>query len=161
MTTLLDAARQALPGLDWGQEDGSAVYRMPMAPHDTHLSARTGANPAMTHCVADGYGQWRQFKSAAEAAQWLRAQVTARRDALDAALGEPQHLGTSARDWCGMWDIARARADVAEAKLKALVASWPAHYHRQGCPWGACNCGADAANAARTEARRLCGVGNA
>ena len=62
----------------------------------------------------------------------------ARRDALDAALGESER-----------------------GKLKALVASWPAHYHRQGCPWGACNCGADAANAARVEARRLCGVDNA
>lgn len=99
--------------------------------------------------------------SATLAAPHLLARVAELEAALDAALGEPQHLGTSARDWCGMWDIARARADVAEAKLKALVASWPAHYHRQGCPWGACNCGADAANAARAEARRLCGVDNA
>jgi hypothetical protein len=159
MTTLLDAARQALPGLDWGQEDGSAVYRMPMAPHDTHLSARTGANPAMTHCVADGYGQWRQFKSAAEAAQWLRAQVTARRDALDAALGEPQHLGTSARDWCGMWDVARLRADAAEAKLKSLaglVERW--EYAMQAVTPQVSAIRTN--NAARTEARRLCGVDN-
>jgi hypothetical protein len=138
MTTLLDAARQALPGLEWsdvGSDGVPYVY---------------GKGNGCEYGVFD-------LDDVAE----VRADAMSRRDALDAALGEPQHLGTSARDWCGMWDVARLRADAAEARLKTVIASWPAHYHRQGCPWGACNCGADAANAARTEARRMCGVDNA
>lgn len=145
--TLIDAARQALPGCEW-------------VPHEDRF-VRTAEIVGCDHAyLGDHYALLQDAYQGADAAQWLRAQVTARRDALDAALGEPKHLGTSARDWCGMWDIARARADAAEAKLKAVVASWPAHYHRQGCWVGGCNCGADAANAARAEARRLCGVDN-
>jgi hypothetical protein len=160
MTTLIEAARQALPGLDWkpdGDDCGvfyakcaiGTLYIVEPMDEGEEFGASMGCDDETV-----------LFPRTTDAAQWLRAQVTARRDALDAALGEPQHLGTSARDWCGMWDIARARADAAEAKLKALVASWPIHYHRQGCTIP-CNCGADAANAARAEARRLVEVKDA
>lgn len=42
------------------------------------------------------------------------------------------------------------------AKLQAIVLRWDIHYHRQGCNWGACNCGADTANADRAAALELC-----
>lgn len=77
-----------------------------------------------------------------------------------AAVNAAPHLLARVAELEGALEAARVAVDEAEAKLKAIVASWPAHYHRQGCPWGACNCGADAANAARAEARRLCGVSN-
>lgn len=155
MSDLLTAARQALPGLEWHCDGIAVAWAYPEGG-----AGRVGINGRDGNYHAYLRDRSDHHKTPEAAAQWLRAQVTARRDALDAALGEPKHLGTSARDWCGMWDVARLRADAAEAKLKAVVATWPAHYHRQGCPWGACNCGADAANAARVEARRLCGVGN-
>jgi hypothetical protein len=162
MTTLLAAAQQALPGLEWGTHLDGRLLRGYCADTVVGLSIASGNVLAW---VGD---QQAYHDNQAQAFQWLRAQVTARRDALDAALGEPQHLGTSARDWCGMWDIARARADAAEAKLKALAAiieEWPAFIaHSDYCgsaypeeAW-VCDCGADSA---RAEARRLCGVDNA
>ena len=88
MTALLDAARQALPGLEWETDGESAVCRVSSAPHELHLSPLRGTNPELVFCGSDGYGAWARFRSIDEAAQWLRAQVTARRDALDAALGD-------------------------------------------------------------------------
>ena len=51
-------------------------------------------------------------------------------------------------------DIARVRADKAEAALaqaRKVAAAMDIYYHRQGCPYGMCNCGADVGNKARRE----------
>ncbi len=156
--TLIDAARQALPGLEW-TEIGPEV-RTYIGQQLVYLTDR-GSDGVFVYAGPDSH---RWMPTIDEAAQWLRAQVEGRRNALDAALGEPQHLGTSARDWCGMWDMARRRADAAATKLQALaglVAKWDDGTH--GCEvdeWGRLlpcpQC--DEEDYARAEARRLLGV---
>ena len=140
MSDLLTAARQALPGLEWKDVGSDGIPYL------------YGKGNGCEYGVFD-------LDDVAE----VRADAMSRRDALDAALGEPKHLGTSARDWCGMWDVARLRADAAEAKLKALAGLVAFRGHDTRCnAFGdnAADCGCGYTTA-RTEARRLCGVGNA
>jgi len=141
MSVILDAARQALPGLEWHHEGVAAVWAYPDAG-----GGRVGINGRNDDYYAFLRDRGETCKSAEAAAQWLRSQVTARRDALDAALGESDR-GTNAE------------------KLKALaglVKEWPVTWHAYECAgmfydaeWHGCDCGA---NDARAEARRLCGV---
>lgn len=176
--TLLEAARQALPGLPWELCEDGEVYAKTLAGQvnvwitgdNTILAQVSGTNPI-------------EYDTCDDFRQHFRANIAARRDSEDAALGEPKRLGLGAVEWAGMHRIAAARADAAEAKLKALaglVEKWEIAGHGKTrkvvtgklyinglppCPafFGGgepCECGADAANAARAEARRLCGVDN-
>jgi hypothetical protein len=74
----------------------------------------------------------------------LRAEVLAEREAgitLGAALLEKL-------------EIVQGRLEA----VKSMVGKMGIFYHRQGCPWGACNCGTDANNFARTAVRRELGL---
>ncbi len=140
MTDLLAAARQALPGLEW-TEIGPEV-RAYIGQQLVYLTGR-GSDGVFVYAGPDSH---RWMPTIDEAAQWLRAQVEARRNALDAALGQ---------------------GDAAEAKRKALaplVERWPVCPHWHDCAvWtrgGDCTCGAAEADLARAEARRLLGVNN-
>jgi hypothetical protein len=120
MTTLLDAARQALPGLEWsdvGSDGVPYVY---------------GKGNGCEYGVFD-------LDDVAE----VRADAMSRRDALDAALGESDR-GTNAEKL---------------KTLAGLVEKWGVFPHWADCPAfvskGKCDCGADAANAARVEARKI------
>ena len=66
------------------------------------------------------------------------------------------HSPSQSRGAC--WFCDAQRNAEALAATRVAVAAQDIHYHRQGCTLGACNCGADAANAARTEARRAVGL---
>ena len=81
----------------------------------------------------------------------------------------------SAKDWMGMWDVARLRADTAEAEVKRLrsviaslstiVGRWQESAHCENCLANTFDesdcgieCGATDSNAARIEACRLLGL---
>lgn len=160
MSQLLDAARRALPGCEWteiGPEARSFIGKQLV-----YLTDR-GSDGVFAYAGPDAH---RWLATADEAAAWLRAQVEARRDTLNAALGDSQWSRVA--ELVGMRSIAAARADAAEAKLKALawlVAEWPTCPHAEPhCATvtrgGDCTCGAVEADLARAEARRLLGVEN-
>ena len=84
---------------------------------------------------------------------------------LDHLSQRADHLGTSAHEWYGMWNIANERANKAEADLAALreaVGALPEYEHIGVCdPIVDCRCfcRADIANAALAAARKLAGLG--
>lgn len=137
MTDLLTAARQALPGLEWKAIDNGVKARV------------SGAYNAELHlyphiCYASFLNASAAFLEPEAAAKWLRTQVTARRDALDAALGEID------------------RGEAVE-KLKTLAGLVTFRGHDTRCNafsdnTADCGCGYITA---RAEARRLCGVKDA
>jgi len=47
--------------------------------------------------------------------------------------------------------------DAGLVAVREALAKLPFYYHRQGCPWGACNCGAAEANKALRHARLVAG----
>ncbi len=205
MSALLDAARQALPGLEW-TEIGPEV-RAYIGQQLVYLTGR-GSDGVFVYAGPDSH---RWVPTIDAAASWLRAQVEARRAALDAALGESDR-GTNAEKLAAIqaripatyngnldaifahaaayhglgvtmvcaqtWEdgddlsyeeqlalLIRQRDEVGE-KLRALTGLverfWMQRFHEDcqnslsdGIP---CDCGADKANAARAEARRLLGV---
>lgn len=79
----LEAARQALPGLQWFADGISVVWAYPECG-----VGRVGINGRNSDYHAYLRDRSEHHKTAEDAAQWLRAQVLARRDALNAALGE-------------------------------------------------------------------------
>ena len=118
MSNLLDAARQALPGLDWLDNRGVLSARVL---YGKWLKAQPYDGKTKVATWLSGWSckeERRKHESAEVAAASMREQVTAMRDALDAALGEPKHLGTSAVEWAGMHGIAARRADAATLAVK-------------------------------------------
>lgn len=187
MTTLLTAARQALPGLEWAKMASQVCAKV----HD-HWA---GMSPTVDGRVRVWLGDLLEHHATAtEAAQWLRAGVEARRNALDAALGDSDRgaerqaaiaiakacldTGLVPQGVSGTVEAVQAvcdRAAEAEAKLKALaglVEKWPNTMHSQHCCWWdaaeddeperivGCDCHAKKIDAARAEVRRLLGVEN-
>jgi len=157
MSDPLTAAQQALPGLEW-TEIGPEV-RAYIGRQLVYLTDR-GSDGVFVYAGPDSH---RWMPTIDEAAQWLRAQVESRRNALDAALGDSQwarvaELEKAVAQWVGMRGVAAARADAAEAKLKALaglVERWPERKCPTWCNDLRCVCGAEDHNLARAEARRL------
>jgi len=160
MTTLLDAARQALPGLSW-EEDGACVLA---------VVARVFIDPVGIGMSKGGkWVAWAgsdgpTYDTPEAAAQWLRSQVQARRDALDAALGESDR-GTNAETLKTLAGLVEKWEIVGHGKTRKVVIGKLYINGLPPCPafFGGgepCECGADAANAARAEARRLLEVSN-
>ena len=82
--TALEAARQALPGLEWFADGIRMVWAYP-----TGGVGRVGINGRNDNYHAYLRDRSEHHKTADGAAQWLRAQIVARRDALNVALVEP------------------------------------------------------------------------
>lgn len=160
MSDLLTAAQQALPGLEW-TEIGPEV-RAYIGQQLVYLTDR-GSDGVFVYAGLDSH-RWMPTIDAA--ASWLRAQIEARRDVLDAALGDSQwarvaELERAVAQWVGMRGVAAARADAAEAKLKALaglVERWPELDCASWCSDLRCNCGAEDHNLTRAAARRALGL---
>jgi len=89
--TLLEAARQALPGLEWFADGISMVWAYPNGG-----VGRVGINGRNDNYHAYVRDRSEHHKTAEGAARWLCAQVVARREALDAALGEPSRAAMAA-----------------------------------------------------------------
>lgn len=93
MSDLLKAARAALPGLDWTPVDSercgwftvAATFEVLPAWWSVRIDLADDGSTLAT--IAPG-GYPKAFDDVPAAAQWLRAQVEARRDALTAALGD-------------------------------------------------------------------------
>lgn len=97
MSELLEAARRALPGVtNWkalsnvrmdGISGRAGGADLEMSAFGEHTGVGGVYRKAAVYARIDGIGA-EPKDTPDEAAQWLRAQVTARRDALNAALGE-------------------------------------------------------------------------
>lgn len=81
--TAVEAARRALPGLEWFADGIAVVWAYPEGG-----VGRVGINGRNNNYHAYLRDRSEHHETAEGAAQWLRAQVVARRDALNAALGE-------------------------------------------------------------------------
>jgi len=91
----------------------------------------------------------------------LLAEVHRQDAEIDRLRQEATHLGTTAEEWAGMWDVARLRADKAEADLRALAAAvmelpeYDEPDQSDVPPW--LRLDFSHANAARAAARKLAG----
>lgn len=83
MSELLKAARAALPGLEWDGDDCEVGADIPDMGVATLWRAPSSMQAQLSMFTASTMPM-----PPVDAAEWIRAQVTARRDALDAALGE-------------------------------------------------------------------------